>query len=119
MIIKDSGHRQKFSTGSQRDLPDGKGRYDLLPCRALRRVARHFEAGAKKYNARNWEKGQPLSRYLDSGLRHAFNFLEGWRDEDHAAAAVWNLLCLIDTEERIRAGILPKELNDLPKGKKL
>lgn len=112
--LKDSGQREEMPTGSRRDSRKGKGRYDLLPPRALRRLARHFEAGAEKYGDRNWEKGQPLSRFLDSALRHSFNFLEGQRDEDHLAAAVWNLFCLLDTEERIRAGLLPKELDDLP-----
>lgn len=113
-IIKDSGERQEFETGSRRDTRDGKGRFDLLPARALTRLARHFEGGSKKYGDRNWEKGQPLSRYLDSGLRHAFKFLEGHRDEDHLIAAVWNLMCLADTQQRIEEGLLSKELDDLP-----
>lgn len=112
--IKDSGKRQEFSTGSRRDIQDGKGRFDLLPMRALKRLARHFEAGAKKYGDRNWEKGQPISRYLDSALRHTCNHLQGQRDEDHLIAAAWNLMCAADTEERIASGLLPKELNDVP-----
>jgi len=112
--VKDSGKREAFSTGSQRDTRDGKGRYDLLPTRGLERVALRFEAGATKYGDRNWEKGQPVSRFLDSGLRHAFKALQGETDEDHLAAAVWNLLCAIDTLERIKIGALPSTLNDLP-----
>lgn len=104
-----------MATGSQRDSRGGKGRYDLLPTRAMRRLARLFEAGAIKYDSRNWEKGQPLSRYMDSGLRHGFNHLEGLRDEDHLIAAAWNFLCAADTEDRIKAGLLPKELDDLPR----
>ncbi len=111
--IKDSGEREKFDTGSVRDTRTGKGRYDLLPTRAIRRVAKHFEAGAVKYGDRNWEKGQPISRYLDSGLRHLFTHLEGQRDEDHLAAAAWNILAAIETDERVISGQLPKELNDL------
>lgn len=113
--LKDSGSRRRFKTGAQRDIADGKGRFDLLPARALRRLAIHFERGAAKYAARNWEKGQPLSVYADSGLRHAFSYLQGMRDEDHLIAAAWNLLCLADTEERIKDGLLPAELDDLPK----
>lgn len=113
--IKDSGKREEFNTGSKRDSQDGKGRYDLLPTRALRRLARHFEAGAKKYDDRNWEKGQPLARMINSGLRHGFAHLEGQRDEDHLIAAVWNLLCAADIEERIKEGLLPAELDNLPK----
>lgn len=112
--VKDSGARESFPTGSVRDTRAGKGRYDLLPTRALRRVARHFEAGAAKYGDRNWEKGQPISRYLDSALRHTFNHLEGQRDEDHLAAAAWNILAAIETGERVQAGLLKQSLNDLP-----
>ncbi|SRR6266545_4544726 len=114
MTIKDSGQREDFSTGSRRDIRDGKGRFDLLPCRAIRRLVRHYEAGAKKYGDRKWEKGQPLSRYVDSALRHAFAYLEGQRDEDHLIAAAWNLLCLADSEERIKEGLLPESLADIP-----
>lgn len=113
-MIEDSGVRQNFSTGSQRDSRYGKGRYDLLPARAIRRIARHFEAGAVKYDPRNWEKGQPFSRYIDSSLRHTFSYLDNQNNEDHLAAAAWNLLCLIETQERITSGLLPKELADLP-----
>lgn len=113
--VKDSGVREKFNTGSQRDTREGKGRYDLLPTRALHRLARHFEAGAVKYEDRNWEKGQPLSRFLDSALRHAFKHLQGERDEDHIAASAWNLLCAMEIDERVKLGRLPAELDDLPK----
>lgn len=114
MEIQDSGRREQFSTGSQRDTREGKGRYDLLPCKAIRRVAQHYEGGARKYDARNWEKGQQLSRYIDSGIRHAFDYLENKTNEDHLAAAAWNFLCCIETEERIKLGLLPPELSDLP-----
>ena len=115
--LKDSGKRQKFETGALRDTEEGKGRYDLLPARAIELLAKHFEAGANKYSARNWEKGMPLSRYIDSALRHLFKALEGQKDEPHLVAALWNIACLIDTQERIKEGLLPKELDDLPKRK--
>ena len=115
MTLKDSGKRQEFATGAVRDIQEGKGRYDLLPPEAIREIAQHFEAGAIKYDARNWERGIPLSRFLSSGLRHAFAVLEGRDDENHAAAASWNLLCFIATRERIRLGKLPADLDDLPK----
>ena len=56
-------------------------------------VARHFENGALKYGEHNWEKGIPISRYIDSALRHLMKDLAGETDEDHAAAFVWNLMC--------------------------
>lgn len=112
--LKDSGQREKMATGSQRDSREGKGRFDLLPANAIFRLCRIFEAGAIKYNCRNWELGQPLSRYIDSGLRHVFCMLRGMKDEDHIAQAVWNFMCFIETQDRIRAGLLPAELDDLP-----
>ena len=75
--LKDSGQRQEWETGSVRDIRKGKGRYDLLPVYAVSRLAKHLELGADKYGDRNWELGQPLSRYLDSALRHLFQVLEG------------------------------------------
>jgi hypothetical protein len=55
----------------------------------------------------------PVSRYIDSGLRHLFAFMEGKADEDHLIAACWNLLCAVDTESRIHENVLPKELLDI------
>lgn len=112
--LKDSGERQAFSTGAVRDTQSGKGRYDLLPAASIFAVARVFEEGAKKYAARNFEAGMPLSRFIDSGLRHIFKHLEGYRDEPHMAQAAWNLLAYIHIATMIQRGLLPEELNDLP-----
>ena len=111
--VKDSGQREQFPTGSVRDTRDGKGRFDLMPPVALIRLARHYANGAAKYGDRNWEKGQPVSRYLDSLLRHTFAVLEGEQTEDHLAAIAWNALGAITTQERVRRGDLPKELDDV------
>ena len=112
--LKDSGARQNFETGAVRDTATGKGRYDLLPPAAILAVARIFEDGAVKYDARNWEKGIPLSRFMDSGLRHLFKHLEGHRDERHIVQAAWNILAYIWTATQIERGQLPEILNDLP-----
>lgn len=111
---KDSGERQKFETGAVRDIQQGKGRFDLLSIYAIQRVAGIYERGAEKYGPRNYEKGIPLSRYIDSALRHLFQFVEGDVSEDHSSAALWNLMALVQTEEMIYRGLLPKELDDLP-----
>jgi Domain of unknown function (DUF5664) len=112
--VSDSGKRQDFATGSRRDTRDGKGRFDLIPALFLTRLAKHFENGATKYGDRNWEKGQPLSRYLDSALRHLMAVQEGREDEDHLAAAAWNVQALMVTLEWCRVGRLPVSLIDLP-----
>ena len=117
--VKDSGKRQEFNTGSKRDTRDGKGRFDLIPPYALTRLARHYENGATKYGDRNWEKGQPLARYLDSMIRHAYKFLGGSREEDHLAAVAWNALAYIETEYRIEQGILPEDLDDIEPVRKM
>ncbi len=111
--VKDSGKRQEFNTGSVRDTNIGKGRFDLISPIAEERLAKHYENGAKKYGDRNWEKGQPLSRYLDSAKRHINKLIQGYKDEDHATAAVWNIMAYIHTEEMIERGKLPRELNDM------
>lgn len=112
--VKDSGERRQFGSGAVRDMSSGKGRYDLISPLFLKRLAKHFENGAKKYGDRNWEKGIPLSSYLDSAMRHLSNYLEGLRDEDHLAAAAWNISCLIHMEEMIERELIPKELDNLP-----
>jgi len=111
--FKDSGTRSEFGTGAVRDAQDGKGRMDLMPIRALFEVAKVFEEGSKKYAAHNWRKGIPLSRFMDSGMRHAAKYLRGDRDEPHDAMACWNFLCLIETRMMIEEGLLPESLNDL------
>ena len=106
--IKDSGTRREFESGAVRDVQEGKGRLDLLPACAILRVARHFEAGAKKYSDRNWEKGIPVHSFIDSALRHLMKYLDGQNDEDHLCAAAWNLLCAMWTEEK------RPDLQDIP-----
>lgn len=56
-------------------------------------VAKHFENGALKYGEHNWEKGIPISRYIDSAVRHLMKDCACETDEDHAAAFVWNCMC--------------------------
>lgn len=112
--IKDSGTREETITGATREIRKGKGRYDLLSPIALCRLARHFENGAENHDERNWERGMPLSWFMNSAIRHLFGHLAGKRDEDHLAAAEWNIHCLIHTEEKIARGELPAELDDMP-----
>jgi hypothetical protein len=117
--IKDSGERKKFETGAHRDLSLGKGRFDLIPPKTLRALAIHYEKGANKYEERNWEKGIPVSRYIDSCFRHLYQFVDGCNDENHLIAALWNIYCLYETILRMQNGILPETLYDLPNKIKL
>lgn len=99
-ILNDSGERISYGEGmAVREPASGKGRYDLVSPYAMRRLAKHYENGAKKYADRNWEKGIPFSRYVDSAKRHIDKFIMGMEDEDHLAAAVWNLCAIMHHQE--------------------
>jgi len=108
-VLPDSGKREDFDTGAVRDTQENKGRYDLITPIGMRRVAIHYERGAQKYDERNWEKGIPASRCFSSAKRHLDKWLMGMDDEDHLAAAVWNILAIMHFEE-----VLP-EMIDRPK----
>jgi hypothetical protein len=113
--LKDSGEREvNEDTGMQRDTRTGKGRFDLIPPTVLRRLARLYEEGAVKYDARNWEKGGSMSRFMDSALRHQNDYREGWRDEDHVIQAIWNLFGIVHYEEMIERGLMDASFNDIP-----
>jgi hypothetical protein len=107
--IKVTGTRN-FQSGAKRDPNTDKGRYDLLSPLFLKRLAVHTQKGGVARGDRNWEAGMPMSAVLDSAIRHCFTYLEGDRSEDHLAAAAWNLMNLIHTEEQIERGNLPASL---------
>jgi hypothetical protein len=80
-----------------------KARWDLLPFDALNDVAEVLKYGAKKYAARNWEKGMAWGRLLGAMLRHASAWARGI-DVDpesghhhlaHAACCALMLLALV------------------------
>ena len=111
-ILPDSGSRSEFTTGAVRDAMNGKGLPSLIPPEAIRRLACRFEDGATKYGRDNWQKGIPLSRYHDAIVRHTLAAAEGEREEDHLGAVLWNAAAWIWTEDQIRDGLLPGELDD-------
>lgn len=125
-VIADSGKREEHTTGAVRDIRHGKGRFDLISVVANRRLAKVYEGGAVKYSPRNWEKGMPVSRFLDSAKRHINDYemirlyeREGISleqlppdvnpHEDHLAQAVWNLFGIMHMEE------VKPEMDDLGK----
>jgi hypothetical protein len=110
MDIKFNGQKETFATGGQREVKANKGRFDLLPFEPLQRVAQLYERGAALYGARNWQKGIPLSSFLSSAARHLSQLTNGYSDEDHAAAVIWNMLGYMWTREGIERGELPAEL---------
>ena len=71
-------------------------------------LSKHFELGAIKYGERNWEKGIPLSSYIDSAVRHYLKYLDGQEGENHFIAFLWNIICAIWTNNNL------PEMRDLP-----
>lgn len=68
---------------------------------ALLELSIHFEEGAKKYGDNNWQKGIPVSCYIDSAVRHYLKYCRGDNDERHDRAFMWNIVCCIwETSKR-------------------
>lgn len=93
-------HGPQFSEENRLDY-----RYSLVL-----EVAKHFEEGAKKYGDRNWEKGIPCDRYIDSAVRHYCKWRAGWMDEPHDRAFIWNIVCCEWT--RLQYGWNLEKLNE-------
>lgn len=113
-MMHDSGKRQSFKTGAVRDTSEGKPRVDLISPFAEERLGKWLALGASKYSPRNWEKGMPLGRMLESLCRHVVKYKQGDTSEDHLAAIACNAMFLMHGEEMISRGVWPVELDDLP-----
>lgn len=85
----------EHETANDNKIVDGGKRMSF----GIRRLAIWYELGAKKYADRNWEKGMPFSRYIDAAKRHLDKYIMGMTDEDHLAAAAWNILSIMHHEE--------------------
>jgi len=83
---------------------------------AIHRLSIQLEKGALKYSKRNWEKGMPLEEYINSALRHLNAMVNKQDDEDHYAAALFNVMGLWHTGYLVSLNALPAELNNLPGG---
>ena len=112
--IKDSGDRTEFESGAVRDMHEGKGDMASLPWEAVLRLSKHYEAGAIKYKRWNYRLGIPVSSFIDSACRHLAKYQCGCDDEDHLAAAAFNILGAMLMENTM------PEMVDLPmrEGKK-
>jgi hypothetical protein len=100
--LKDSGKREVYASGMNRDTDDGKPDFFLLLPKGIpfeeqmfTRFAVHMTKGRKKYGLRNWEKAQgveELDRFKSSALRHMMQWICGHDDEDHASAVYFNIM---------------------------
>lgn len=83
-MIKDSGDRMEFQSGAVRDMHEGKGRLDLLPCSAIIELA-----------------------------KHCFKYLRGDNDENHLVAALWNIAWAVNQEvEKPEMQDLPSRIGE-------
>ena len=107
--VKDSGKRQQFESGMQRDTQDDKVLYELaLDGPMFERLAIHLTKGAKKYTARNWMQArteEERERFRSSAVRHFMQWLRGDTDEDHAAAVFFNINGVEYVQAQIKAKI--------------
>ncbi len=104
-IVRDSGCRQEYDSGMVRDTQEGKTNYLLIRTGVMfRRWAEHLTKGADKYGPDNWllaDSQEELDRFRQSAARHFEQWLDGDRDEDHAAAVFFN----IDAAEYVQGRI--------------
>lgn len=88
-----------LSEGTKYD--SDKLRYDLIPPGALEELAKLYTFGAKKYDARNWQKGIKFSRVLAAMQRHIELFRQGETCDkehkmNHMASVAWGAFALIE-----------------------
>ncbi|MEK0325118.1 MAG: DUF5664 domain-containing protein [Nitrosopumilus sp.] len=102
---KDSGTRKFYDTGMIRDTRSGKVRFDLCWYPMLRRWAELMMRGADKYGENNWQfakTGEEHDRFVESALRHLYQWAHGEDpEEDHAAAVFFNIASAEYTKERM------------------
>lgn len=99
MQVKDN--KRVFETGATKNISTGKGRYDLIPTEALIALAKRFEFGVLNGHEENgYRRGIPNSVLFDSAFRHLVQAESGCKDEDHLAAAMWNISVLLYNRDR-------------------
>lgn len=113
-VVKDSGERKTFSSGSVRDTATGKIKWSRITFGPMmRRWAQHLTTAEEKYpdvapgvpNFSRIESEEELFRYKESAFRHFMSWFFDEVDEDHAAATFFN----INGVEIIKAKRLAKQ----------
>lgn len=113
--ILDSGKREVYVSGMERDIQNNKPRFDLLlPLNSkyedtlLYRWAMLLERGMLKYGERNWEKAnsfEELNRFKSSAFRHFIQLMNGENAEDHFAAVCFNLNAVLYLMNKLKINI--------------
>lgn len=104
MPLPDSGLRVAFSRGgAHREADPSKPLLSAISPYAMDRLGLHLAAADEKYKdvggCRNWEKGMPVTRYIDGIGRHLAAYLKRDASEDHLAAIMWGGMCLAHHEQ--------------------
>lgn len=94
-VQRDGGAFKVYASGGKRERI--AERYDLVPARALRLVAKAMAEGADKYGELNW-MGLPDEDIINHAIRHIYRWLEGDRSEPHLSHAAANILMLANRE---------------------
>lgn len=83
-----------FDSGFKKDELGKKVDFTLIPYSLLERIARRFMYGAEKYGKNNWKLARPEEKeeLMKAALRHTFSVLNDEKDEDHAAAAITDII---------------------------
>jgi len=95
---------QEYPSGANRSLSAGKGRFDLISPYGLKRLAVKYEEGSVLHGERNWEKGFPIARCIESAMRHLSQIMMGDTTEDHWAAVAWQAFAAMHFEEKAKEG---------------
>lgn len=99
-VVKDSGTRQEFASGSVRDTAVGKIKWSRITFGPMmRRWAQHLTTAEAKYpdvapgvpNFTLIETDEEYQRYKESAFRHFMSWFYDEVDEDHAAAVIFNV----------------------------
>lgn len=114
-VVRDSGEREQRGNGFVRDSEAGKPDLTpymrikdlhLIPAHWIEELAEHLRQGSEKYGDFNWQLASgedDRQRFLRSHARHAFQFQQGDRVENHACAEFFNAMAAKDIENQLRA----------------
>lgn len=94
-LKNDNKIKELQKDGVKKDNLESKVDFSLIPYSVLERVAWQFTRGAAKYGKDNWKKAtMPQAEVLfkPAELRHTLKHVDGQEDEDHAAAAITNII---------------------------
>lgn len=88
------GEQKKLEPGLKFDLD--KLPIDLVSPYFIEAIAAVLDFGAKKYGARNWEKGMSWSRVYGALLRHMLAWQRGENDDPETGLShLWHAGCCI------------------------